>query len=173
MWSRRSFWFVPLGVFLAFALLAGCSASHSGSQLVGKYAPLTRFQLVDGGFIPLEQYRGKTVVLTFWATWCSKSNQLLSQLGELSAKLAPQGTVVFLNASVDNAEQLEKVQTRLRDPALATTVNAFSGNAEYDEAFMSFRCNDLPNIFVISPVGVVVANGNTIDTVKTALGLTS
>ncbi len=170
---RKAFVALPLMLSVAITSLAGCSATHSSSEIVGKYAPLTRFQLVDGDFIPLEQYRGKTVVLTFWATWCSKSNQLLSQLGELSAKLAPQGQVVFLNASVDNSDNLEKVQTRLRDPALASTVNAFSGNAEYDEAFMSFRCNDLPNIFVINPVGVVVANGNDIQTVKTALGIAS
>lgn len=152
-------------------VLSACSASKTGSELVGKHAPLTRVQMMDGRYLPLDEFRGKTVVMTFWATWCSRSNKLLSELGRLSQQAGPQ--VVFLNVSVDPAEQLEKVQTRLRDPALAGTLNAFSGNAEYDEAYMSFRCNELPRVFVIDPAGVVVSTSDDAESVRAALGLQS
>jgi thiol-disulfide isomerase/thioredoxin len=122
--------------------------------------------MVSGEFLPLEEFRGKTVVLTFWATWCSHSSQLLSDLGAAAAKFQNRPDIMFLNVSVDKADDLEKVKTRLRDAALTSTKNAFSGNAEYDEAFISFRCTDLPQVYILDPAGVVLAAGDSISVVE-------
>lgn len=150
---------------LSVLLLCSCSSSTKAS-LIGKPAPATRIQMLSGEFLPLEEFRGKTLVLTFWATWCSHSSQVLSEIGELAQRYANRPDIVFLTVSVDKAQDLEKVRTRLSDPALATTKNAFSGNAEYDEAFMSFRCNDLPHIFVINPIGIIIAEGSDAEVVR-------
>lgn len=42
----------------------------SGAQ-VGLYAPDFTLSLVDGRRVSLSDYRGKVVLLNFWATWCS------------------------------------------------------------------------------------------------------
>lgn len=146
-------------------LIIGCSSS-SKPKMVGMNAPATRIQMMSGEYLPLEEYRGKTVVLTFWATWCSHSSQTLGEIGQISKEYAHRPDIVFLTVSVDKAEDIEKVRTRLSDPGLARTTNAFSGNAEYDEAFMSFRCNDLPRVFVISPAGLIVAEGDSAEIVR-------
>lgn len=39
-------------------------------QLVGRPAPAFRAQLMDGSAVTLSDYRGKAVVLNFWATMC-------------------------------------------------------------------------------------------------------
>jgi len=46
-------------------LLAGC-----GSPLVGNVAPDFNAEDLDGNRITLSDYRGKVVLLDFWATWC-------------------------------------------------------------------------------------------------------
>lgn len=160
------------GLCIAVAALvcASCAGSMSGKELVGTTVPATRVQMMSGEYVPLDEYRGKTVVVTFWATWCSRSNQTLSKIGDLAQQYRSRPNLVFLNVSVDKAENLERVETRLRDPRLSETQNAFSGNAEMDEAFMSFRCNELPKIFIVDPAGVIVAAGDSADVVTDYLG---
>jgi thiol-disulfide isomerase/thioredoxin len=59
-------------VALAGGLLTGCSSSLSvaATNAVGKAAP--NFTLADINCAPvhLSDYKGKVVLLNFWATWC-------------------------------------------------------------------------------------------------------
>jgi thiol-disulfide isomerase/thioredoxin len=50
----------------------------------------------------LEKYRGKSVVLTFWATWCEPCRDEYPLLNELARQYAPQGLhVVGINLDDD------------------------------------------------------------------------
>ena len=68
--SRRAF----AGIALLSALLAGCSSSPTRAAGVSeggrKAAP--DFTLIEGNGRPvkLSKYKGKVVLLNFWATWC-------------------------------------------------------------------------------------------------------
>jgi len=48
-------------------LIAGCS--NSGPQ-VGKLAPDFQLQSLDGQTVSLSDFRGKPVLVNFWASWC-------------------------------------------------------------------------------------------------------
>lgn len=50
----------------------------------------------------LQQYHGKTVLVTFWATWCEPCRTEYPMLNELAKKYAPQGLhVVGINLDQD------------------------------------------------------------------------
>jgi thiol-disulfide isomerase/thioredoxin len=50
----------------------------------------------------LERYRGKTVLVTFWATWCEPCRDEYPMLNELAKQYAPQGLhVVGINLDDD------------------------------------------------------------------------
>lgn len=55
---------------------------------------------LDGDWITLEEFRGKVVLIDFWATWCVPCIQELPQLNALYEQLADKGLVV-LGVSLD------------------------------------------------------------------------
>jgi thiol-disulfide isomerase/thioredoxin len=86
-------------IFAALVLVAGAST------LAEPQAKLPRDpKVIDAqGFQKiLEQYRGKNVVVTFWATWCEPCRDEYPMLNELAKQYAPQGLhVVGINLDDD------------------------------------------------------------------------
>ena len=70
---------------------------------------------VEGGEIDLAKYRGKVVLIQYWATWCGPSKADMAVLKELSAKYDSSFTV--LGVSLDaNAKDLNRFLAENRLP---------------------------------------------------------
>ena len=81
---------------LLLLLAAGCDRGDHPKQL-DKIAP--NFTVVDGSQrVELSQYRGKVVVLNFWASWCAPCIEEIPSLNQLQQEM-PQ--LVVLAVSVD------------------------------------------------------------------------
>jgi cytochrome c biogenesis protein CcmG/thiol:disulfide interchange protein DsbE len=61
----------------------------------------TLARAADG--LDLEQYRGKVVLLDFWASWCQPCRQSFPWLNEMQAKYADRGLVV-IGVNVDRVQ---------------------------------------------------------------------
>jgi thiol-disulfide isomerase/thioredoxin len=86
-------------VFVALALLAAVSA-----LAVPQSPAPTDPRLIDAqGYQKLlEQYRGKPVLLTFWATWCEPCRDEYPMVNDLAKQYAPKGLkVVGVNFDQD------------------------------------------------------------------------
>ncbi len=154
MTTHRISFVVLLGVVCT---LMGCTTP--GIQFIGKPAPETRFTLLEGEYVPLKKYRGKTVVVVFWAQWCHSSGPSIARLQEFAKKLG-RSDVVFLAASLDEVKDVGKLKERIVYQRLDNFQHAFSGNAGSDEAFIAFEGSKLPYLFIIDPSGTVVAAGD-------------
>ncbi len=73
-------------------------------------APRVQLSLksIDGQHVRLSDYRGKVVVLNFWATWCAPCAAELPMLVQAEKYYNPKG-VVFIAASVDDRKSKKRV----------------------------------------------------------------
>ncbi len=117
---------------------------------VGQPAPPFKLTTIDGKTVTLDSYRGKTLVLNFWATWCPPCRLETPDMLTAYARLHAQG-VEFLG--VDDTEQAPIVRAFVADknmpyPQAIDTDKSFSD--AYDIRYF-------PTTFVIDPQGIVRA----------------
>lgn len=93
----------------SLALLAACSMStsaHSAAQAQQAHSdrkPAPEFTLQDasGASVKLSDYRGKVVLLNFWATWCGPCTMEIPWFTEFQQQYKSQGFEV-LGVSMDD-----------------------------------------------------------------------
>ncbi len=118
-----------LSIVGLLALLAVTAAPVGAVTLsAGQKAPGFSLNDIDGNQVTLEQFRGKTVVIAFWSTWCSRCED---ELAFLKKALGDRADVAVLlinqdserNASIDRIRAVtEKLGIRfpvLLDKGLA------------------------------------------------------
>lgn len=116
---------------------------------VGDKAP--GFELADdtGQGVNLSDFRGKYVLLNFWATWCPPCVEEMPSLSALHERLKDQGLVV-LGVSVDESEAEYKRfldRARLSFPTVRDperSVSSRYGTVKY------------PETYLINPEGIVI-----------------
>ena len=91
-------------------LLTGCSGKPGQqNDAVHDEEGMSRIKLADLNGQPVSpgQYKGKTVFINFWATWCKPCLQEMPSIENAQAKLYDQH-VIFLAASNEEPEQIEE-----------------------------------------------------------------
>ncbi|HIE10132.1 MAG TPA: TlpA family protein disulfide reductase [Kiritimatiellae bacterium] len=90
-------------------LAAGCKPGGTGSEAVSKEpetsqpvgAPVVTFRsLRDDTSLSLEQFRGRVVLLDFWATWCRPCRSEIPALNRLHNEMEGRG-LVMIGMTVD------------------------------------------------------------------------
>jgi thiol-disulfide isomerase/thioredoxin len=86
------------------ALLGFCVAAWTRAAATPDFT-LTN---LDGKAHSLAEYRGKIVVLNFWATWCLPCREEMPMLSKLAPKYEDKD-VAFLAASIDDTQTQPKI----------------------------------------------------------------
>jgi thiol-disulfide isomerase/thioredoxin len=68
---------------------------------------------LDGKKVHLRDYRGKIVVLNFWATWCGPCKDEMPMLVEVEKEWSAKG-IVFIGASLDERKSQGKIPDFLK-----------------------------------------------------------
>lgn len=109
--KRNALVFVALFVAILFMLASGKylrkDRSHGPLKLVGNVQglPAPDFQLpsLDGNKVKLSDYRGKAVLLNFWATWCPPCKVEMPWFADLQKQYGKDGLVILGVAMDDSA----------------------------------------------------------------------
>jgi peroxiredoxin len=158
--KRNALVFVVLIVAILAMLASGRYLSrvrHRGATLVGdvRGVPAPDFELssLDGRKVKLSEYRGKAVLLNFWATWCSPCKVEMPWFVDLQKKYGSDGLVI-LGIAMDDSDAPKIAQFAsemgVNYPVLLGTdkVSEQYGNVDY-----------LPTSFYINRQGKIVGKG--------------
>ncbi|MGE3277105.1 MAG: TlpA family protein disulfide reductase [Vicinamibacterales bacterium] len=105
---------------------------------------------LDGSPVPLERYRGKVIVLNFWATWCAPCRGEIPDLVALQADHA--GDLVVVGIVVQDQFDT-RVASFVREYAMPYPALDGSDAAVVEQAFGGFY--GLPTTIVIGRDGIV------------------
>jgi thiol-disulfide isomerase/thioredoxin len=94
------------GVALVLALSLGCGP---GGSAIANSEPAVPFELerLGGGSVRLDNYRGKLLLLDFWATWCPPCVLEVPELNAFYAEHRERGVDVLAIAVDGDAAALE------------------------------------------------------------------
>ncbi|HSE19917.1 MAG TPA: TlpA disulfide reductase family protein [Pyrinomonadaceae bacterium] len=152
--------------FALITLLAGSFGSIAGAQgqvffpppkeshkqhmkllPVGEIAPNWQLNNPDGKVHSLAEYRGRVIVMDFWATWCGPCAKVMPRLQKVHEKLADKGVVVF---GVNSWEK--------SDPIALMKQKGFSYELllNGEQIADAYKVTTLPVVYIVGPDGKII-----------------
>jgi thiol-disulfide isomerase/thioredoxin len=138
-------------IFVVFALLLAASA-FAAPQTPTPHDP----PLIDAAGYQkiLDQYHGKPVLITFWATWCEPCRDEFPMLNELIKEYTPKGLkVVGVNLDDDGDLILMRRFIARYKPAFPNYRKKAGGESEFVQAVLPGWAGAIPASFFYAPDG--------------------
>ena len=126
----------------------------------GKIAPAFTLVDLDGKKVSLSDYKGRPVLVNFWATWCGPCKIEMPWFEELRKQYAPQGfEILGLTDDVDvGKETITKVSKKIgvTYPILLTDGKVQNAYGGVDAKGQPLGLEYLPMSFYVDKNGVIV-----------------
>ncbi|HYG98438.1 MAG TPA: TlpA disulfide reductase family protein [Terriglobales bacterium] len=135
---------LPL-TLLTLLFMAGC---YSGSRppRIGSEAP--DFTVTDNNrTVTLSQFKGKPVVLNFWATWCPPCVEEMPSLVQLQERTRDKVTVIAVSLDVDDSA----FQRFLKDHKL-NMVTVRDADQKSNSLYGTYK---FPETYIIDSKGII------------------
>jgi thiol-disulfide isomerase/thioredoxin len=114
---------------------------------VGTAAPDWQLTGADGNAHSLSSYRGKLVVMDFWATWCVPCAAVMPRMQKLQQKFADKGVVVFGINSWENSDAVAFMKEKRYSYELLL-------NGEKIAA--AYKVTTLPVVYIVGSDGKII-----------------
>ena len=139
----RKFLIISVSVLLC---LTSCKIGGSKDLAPGSKPPKFSLKNIAGQELSLEKYKGKVVLLNFWASWCAPCIQEIPLLNELYTKTSRDNFEILAIAVNDNIDNLNKTVQNLhmQFPIL------LDPNAQVST---KYKVNGFPESFLVDKAG--------------------
>jgi peroxiredoxin len=141
------------------ALNSGPDEQAESGLPVGSEAPNFKAVTPDGRTVELSQYRGKTVILDLWATWCGPCQMSMPHVEEVFQSVQGQPVEVLALCVFDERKNFDEWLPENKkkyhfqfafDPAGDDNAKSIAANL--------YHTNSIPATFVIDPNGKIAAS---------------
>jgi len=140
-----------ISLFLLIALYA-CGDATGPKDIIKEEAALQKSTIahpiltdLNDQPIDLEKYKGKTVFINFWATWCKPCREEMPSIQEAMKRLKDD-KIEFFFASDETTEQIEEFKA----------AHNYSFNYVKVENLSEINIMGLPTTFIFNPNGELV-----------------
>lgn len=133
--------------------LTAPNTSSSQGATKGKTAPEFALQDLQGHNINLSDYRGKVVILNFWASWCPPCKAEMPELNQAALGFAQGNEAVLLTVNLTDGsrETAAKARQYISDNNYSMTVLLDTGG----KAANAYGITSIPTTFVIDKNGII------------------
>jgi len=129
-------------------LMTGCSSGTNQQPVIGKPAPNFKLQSLDGQSISLSDFRGKPVLINFWATWCGPCRIEMPYLQQIYEEWHGKGMVVL---TINIGESSSQIKEFMQSQGLSLPVLLDKGGS----VAQKYNILGIPTTFFLDKDGVI------------------
>ena len=137
-------------LILTAVMLSGCARSESEMQNLAEMdKPAPNFTLRDlgGQEVSLDQFRGKIVLMDFWATWCGPCRMTMPLLERLEKEYSS----VMVQLAINQFEPIDEVREYVQSQGVHAKVLL----DEDGSVSTAYRVGSIPTQFLIDRKGIL------------------
>lgn len=159
--KAKTFFIVVLSLIMTGTLNAQSLKSNEEKQenkvsLKGTIAPDFTLEDYKGKIWHLTDFRGKIVVIDFWATWCGVCIENLPLYAQLGKQYKGDDRIEFITISIDSRSAQKRWMYSLPRFDLMDFVNLISPAKESNAFADTFQVHGVPRYVIIGPDGKVI-----------------
>jgi peroxiredoxin len=145
---------IPGGVSDEPLDLGALAIQLNNTLKIGDMAPDFETAALEGNSIKLSSFRGKFVLLDFWATWCGPCVSEIPELKLAHESLSKDEKFVLISLSLDPEKKDPIEFTKKRG---MNWTHGYLGDWSEDKVTKSYGVTGIPAMFLIGPDGRIVA----------------
>ena len=135
---------------------AAIAGTRRRTEAIGKPFELEFTEAINGSPITMKDFKGKVVVIDFWATWCGPCVAEMPHMKEIYAQYHDRG-VEFIGISLDQPKEdggLDSLKKYVKEEKIPWP-QYYQGNGWESKFSRSWGINSIPAMFVVAPDGTL------------------
>ncbi|TDL91938.1 redoxin domain-containing protein [Vibrio vulnificus] len=120
-----------------------------GGLKIGAKAPNFSLKTLDGKQVELSDYKGKKVMLNFWATWCPPCKKEMPDMEKYTQQVGDDVVVLAVNIDPEN-----DVQAFVEDNGITFTIPLDSQSAK-NPVNERYKILSIPTTYFIDKEGII------------------